>query len=122
MQHSDDEEHDPENVEEQPPLEDAELEEPPLVSEPNELEKPKRKPSKGRARSREKVSSSKEIDPREKGSTCSSCGGEDYWAGDGDCPTVISGKDKPVRSDIPHFRPGTNLLDFSHILKMWTPN
>lgn len=46
MQHSDDEEHDPENVEEHPPLEDAELEEPPLVPEPNELEKPKRKPRK----------------------------------------------------------------------------
>ena len=46
MQHSDDEEQDPENVEEPPPLEDAELEEQPLVSEPNELEKPKRKPRK----------------------------------------------------------------------------
>ena len=46
MQHPDDEEHDPGNVEEQPPLDDAELEEPPLVSEPNELEKPKKKPRK----------------------------------------------------------------------------
>ena len=41
MQHSDDEEQCPEHVEEPPPLDELELEEPALVVEPNELEKTK---------------------------------------------------------------------------------